>query len=60
MLIVAGTSSRPFSHFTKENFEMLMRLKWRWVACNMSPNKLPAFEEAKSVGETPPLNNNVI
>jgi hypothetical protein len=30
-LKLAGTSSRPFSNFTKENIETFTRLKWRWV-----------------------------
>jgi hypothetical protein len=30
-LKIAGTSSRPFKNFTKENYDTFTRLKWRWL-----------------------------
>ena len=30
-LKIAGTTSRPFKDFTKENYDTFARLKWRWL-----------------------------
>jgi hypothetical protein len=34
-LQIAATSSRPFADFSKDNFETLTRLKFRWVEANI-------------------------
>jgi hypothetical protein len=39
-LRIAATSSRPFADFSKENYDTLTRLKWRWVENNIS-SKIP-------------------
>ncbi len=34
-LKIAGTSSRPFIGFSKENLDQFTRLKWRWIYNNL-------------------------
>lgn len=31
ILKIAGTSSRAFKNFTKENYDTFSRLKWKWL-----------------------------
>jgi len=45
-LKIAGTSSRTFKDFTKENYDTFSRLKWRWLNSAMA-NK-PQAEESKN------------
>ena len=45
-LKIAGTSSRAFQDFTKENYDTFSRLKWRWLNSAIA-NKPPA-EESKN------------
>jgi hypothetical protein len=46
-LKIAGTSSRPFKDFTKENYDTFSRLKWRWLNSAIANN--PQAEESKNV-----------
>lgn len=45
-LKIAGTSSRAFKNFTKENYDTFTRLKWRWLNSAMAVN--PHVEEFKN------------
>jgi len=45
-LKIAGTSSRAFKDFTKENYDTFSRLKWRWLNSTIA-NK-PQLEESKN------------
>lgn len=51
--MITATSSRPFTDFTKENLETMMRFKWRWLASKLDSNNQPYLEERKSGGEPP-------
>jgi hypothetical protein len=44
-LKIAGTSSRAFNNFTKENYDTFNRLKWRWL--NSAILSKPHEEEKK-------------
>ena len=44
-LKIAGTSSKTFNDFTKENYDTFSRLKWRWLN-SVIANK-PQAEESK-------------
>lgn len=47
---IAGTSSGPFSNFTKENHETFSRLKWKWFHSQLEkgdPNRPAVVEEIK-------------
>jgi hypothetical protein len=39
-LRIAATSSLPFADFTKDNYDTLFRLKWRWLENNII-SKIP-------------------
>jgi hypothetical protein len=43
-LQIAAISSRPFADFSKENYDTLTRLKWRWVEENIA-SKIPQSAE---------------
>ena len=45
-LRIAGTSSRAFQNFTKENYDTFSRLKWRWL--NSAIVKKSPAEESKN------------
>ncbi len=44
---IAGTSSRPFTEFTQEDYDALTRLKWRWFGSKINANNQGPVEEAK-------------
>jgi hypothetical protein len=44
---IAGTSSRPFTEFTQEDYDALTRLKWRWFGSKINVNNQGPVEEAK-------------
>jgi hypothetical protein len=35
---IAGTSFRPFTDFTQVNYDVLTRLKWRWLGTKVNAN----------------------
>ena len=45
-LKIAGTSSRAFKDFSKENYDTFSRLKWKWLA-NAIANQ-PQVEDLKN------------
>ena len=52
VLKIAATSSRPFTGFTQSNYDMLTRLKWRWLDKKLSSNvQAVPIEEAKNQPE---------
>jgi hypothetical protein len=43
---IAGTSSRSFKDFSKENYDTFSRLKWKWL--NSAIANRPQAEELKN------------